>query len=116
MAQAGRRWQRSFFPWLRDWGFTQCSLDPCVFTTQREVDGRLQQLVVSCYMDDLFTLYSENGPGSLYESCTSDLAARWNVEDQGPVSDLLNVDITRDADCILLQQRKYIEHLVETYL
>eukprot|EP00965_Chrysotila_dentata_P173809 5737753-Pleurochrysis_carterae.AAC.1 len=23
MAQARRRWQRSLFPWLRDWGFKQ---------------------------------------------------------------------------------------------
>eukprot|EP00965_Chrysotila_dentata_P096421 3186535-Pleurochrysis_carterae.AAC.1 len=29
MAQAGRRWQRSLFPWLRDWGFRQCESDPC---------------------------------------------------------------------------------------
>eukprot|EP00965_Chrysotila_dentata_P024096 798626-Pleurochrysis_carterae.AAC.1 len=34
MAQAGRRWQRSLFPWLLQWGFTQCTTDPCVFTAQ----------------------------------------------------------------------------------
>eukprot|EP00965_Chrysotila_dentata_P203276 6181614-Pleurochrysis_carterae.AAC.1 len=116
MAQAGRRWQRSLFPWLRDWGSTQCFSDPCMFTTERKVNGCTQQLVVGCYVDDLFTLYSDDGPGSLYESFTSDLAALWNVEDEGPVSDLLNVDITRDADCVFLQQRKYRGHLVETYL
>eukprot|EP00965_Chrysotila_dentata_P258452 6213222-Pleurochrysis_carterae.AAC.4 len=59
---------------------------------------------------------SDDGPGSLYESFTSDLAARWNVEDEGPVSDLLNVDISRDADHVLLQQHKYIAHLVDTYV
>eukprot|EP00965_Chrysotila_dentata_P087423 2886402-Pleurochrysis_carterae.AAC.1 len=64
MAQAGRRWQRSLFPWLREW------------------------------VDDLFTLYSHDGPNSLYERFTSDLASRWNVEDEGPISDLLNVDIS----------------------
>eukprot|EP00965_Chrysotila_dentata_P235950 6201053-Pleurochrysis_carterae.AAC.1 len=37
------------------------------------------------------------------------------MEDGGPVSDLLSVDITRDADCVLLQQHKYMAHLVETY-
>eukprot|EP00965_Chrysotila_dentata_P257101 6212767-Pleurochrysis_carterae.AAC.3 len=36
MAQAGRRWQRSLFPWLLQWGFTQCSTDPCVFTAERQ--------------------------------------------------------------------------------
>eukprot|EP00965_Chrysotila_dentata_P209282 6185201-Pleurochrysis_carterae.AAC.1 len=104
MAQAGRRWQRSLFPWLLQWGFTQCTTDPCVFTAQREINGSLQRLIIGCYVDDLFTLYSDDGAGSLYEAFTSDLAARWNVEDEGPVSDLLNVDISRDADHVLLQQ------------
>eukprot|EP00965_Chrysotila_dentata_P128836 4259826-Pleurochrysis_carterae.AAC.1 len=75
MAQAGRRWQRSLFPWLRQWGFTQCSTDPCVFTAEREVNNQKQRLIVGCYVDDLFTLYSNDGPGSLYESFTSDLAS-----------------------------------------
>eukprot|EP00965_Chrysotila_dentata_P029999 998925-Pleurochrysis_carterae.AAC.1 len=116
MAQAGRRWQRSLFPWLLQWGFAQCSTDPCVFTAQREVNGVVQRLIIGCYVDDLFTLYYDDGAGSLYETFTSDLAARWNVEDEGPVSDLLNVDISRDADHVLLQQHKYIAHLVSTYL
>eukprot|EP00965_Chrysotila_dentata_P108763 3593021-Pleurochrysis_carterae.AAC.3 len=39
-----------------------------------------------------------------------------NVEDEGPVSDLLNVDIATDADCVLLKQEKYVAQLVDTYL
>eukprot|EP00965_Chrysotila_dentata_P076997 2542252-Pleurochrysis_carterae.AAC.1 len=111
MAQAGRRWQRSLFPWLRKWGLRQCDTDPCVFTAQRTVDGVVQNLVVGCYVDDLFTLYAQDGPGSLYADFTAVLAERWNVEDEGPVSNLLNVDITRDADSILLRQESYITQL-----
>eukprot|EP00965_Chrysotila_dentata_P052000 1726090-Pleurochrysis_carterae.AAC.1 len=90
MAQAGRRWQRSLFPWLQEWGFTQCASDPCVFTLSKEVDGVTQRLILGCYVDDLFTLYSHDGDGSLYQRFTADLASRWNVEDEGPISDLLN--------------------------
>eukprot|EP00965_Chrysotila_dentata_P089339 2950268-Pleurochrysis_carterae.AAC.1 len=64
MAQAGRRWQRSLFPWLREWGFKQCNSDPCVFTITRKVAGVSQRLVLGCYVDDLFTLYSHDGPES----------------------------------------------------
>eukprot|EP00965_Chrysotila_dentata_P081297 2684561-Pleurochrysis_carterae.AAC.1 len=78
------------------WGYTQCSTEPCVFTAKRKVNGNTQRLIIGCYVDDLFALNSDNGPGSLYESFISDLAARWNVEDGGP--------------------HKYIAHLVETYL
>eukprot|EP00965_Chrysotila_dentata_P143639 4746111-Pleurochrysis_carterae.AAC.1 len=99
MAQAGRRWQRSLFPWLQQWGFQQCASDPCVFTISRDVDGVEQRLILGCYVDDLFTLYSHGDPDSLYERFTSDLAKRCNVEDEGPICDLLNVDIAANAEC-----------------
>eukprot|EP00965_Chrysotila_dentata_P057634 1911081-Pleurochrysis_carterae.AAC.1 len=60
---------------------------------------------------DLFTLYSHDGDGSLYQRFTADLASRWNVEDEGPVSDLLSVDISTESDCVTLRQEKYITHL-----
>eukprot|EP00965_Chrysotila_dentata_P091931 3034704-Pleurochrysis_carterae.AAC.1 len=116
MAQAGRRWQRSLFPWLLSWGFKQSHSDPCVFTCERQPNGVKQSLIIGCYVDDLFILYPDDVPDSLYTSFTTALSLRWNVEDEGPVSDLLNVDIATDADCILLKQEKYIAQLVETYL
>eukprot|EP00965_Chrysotila_dentata_P086777 2864424-Pleurochrysis_carterae.AAC.1 len=112
MAQAGRRWQRSLFPWLLDFGFTQCVSDPCVFTMTKRIDGTLQRLVLGCYVDDLFTLYTHDGPTSLYAEFVDALTTRWNVEDEGPVSDLLNVDITVTEDSVILKQEKYIAHLV----
>eukprot|EP00965_Chrysotila_dentata_P142068 4695990-Pleurochrysis_carterae.AAC.1 len=87
MAQAGRRRQRSLFPWLREWGFTQCASDPCVFTAERTVDGVTQRVILGCYVDDLFTLYTHDGEGSLYARFIHDLSHHWNVEDEGPVSD-----------------------------
>eukprot|EP00965_Chrysotila_dentata_P114708 3791329-Pleurochrysis_carterae.AAC.1 len=116
MAQAGHRWQRSLFPWLKAWGFQQSHSDPCVFTCNKPINGTTQSLTLGCYVDDLFVLYSDDGPDSLYSSFTTALSSRWNVEDEGPVSDLLNVDIATDADCVLLKQEKYIAQLVDTYL
>eukprot|EP00965_Chrysotila_dentata_P105991 3500124-Pleurochrysis_carterae.AAC.1 len=104
MAQAGRRWQRSLFPWLKAWGFTQSDADPCVFVCNKEVQGKPQTLILGCYVDDLFTVYSDEGLSSLYASFTTDLSSRWNVQDEGLVSDLLNVDINTDADCVILKQ------------
>eukprot|EP00965_Chrysotila_dentata_P186146 6146089-Pleurochrysis_carterae.AAC.1 len=116
MAQAGRRWQRSLFPWLIEFGFTQCKSDPCVFTMTKRVGGELHRLTLGCFVDDLFTLYSHDGDGSLYASFVEALTTRWNVEDEGPVSDLLNVDISSDATSVTLKQEKYIAHLVTTFL
>eukprot|EP00965_Chrysotila_dentata_P037606 1251410-Pleurochrysis_carterae.AAC.1 len=82
----------------------------------RMVSGVSHRFVLGCYVDDLFTLYSHEGAGSLYDQFVNALTTRWNVEDEGPVSDLLNVDITTHADCVELKQEKYISHLVTTYL
>lgn len=35
MAQAGRRWQRTLFPWLKEYGFRQTDSDQSVFTIER---------------------------------------------------------------------------------
>eukprot|EP00965_Chrysotila_dentata_P025040 830479-Pleurochrysis_carterae.AAC.1 len=78
MAQAGRRWQRSLFPWLLDFGFKQCESDPCVFTMTKTVDKVEQRVILACYVDDLFTLYFHDGPGSLYDDFVRALALRWN--------------------------------------
>eukprot|EP00965_Chrysotila_dentata_P106081 3503758-Pleurochrysis_carterae.AAC.1 len=75
-----------------------------------------QRVTLGCYVDDLFALYSHDGTGSLYDDFVRALTHRWNVEDEGRVSDLLNVDISVDESCIILRQEKYISHLVATYL
>eukprot|EP00965_Chrysotila_dentata_P194278 6176276-Pleurochrysis_carterae.AAC.3 len=70
---------------------------PCVFVAERDVRGVTQRVILGCYVDDLFPLYTHDGDGSLYDTFTRDLAQGWNVEDEGPISDLLNVDITTDG-------------------
>ena len=64
MAQAGRRWQRTIFPWLVDpkRGFSQCASDPCLFhkkATVQTPDGpREEILIIGIYVDDLFVCSS----------------------------------------------------------
>ena len=49
MAQAGRRWQRSLFPWLLEQGFTQLHVDKCLFMKRRKrADGSEEILLVGC--------------------------------------------------------------------
>ena len=72
MAQAGRRWQRTLFPWLTKLGFVACESEPCVFTLSRNGE----QLIVGCYVDDLAILYGKDGKGSLYQWFTEALLPR----------------------------------------
>ena len=45
MAQAGRRWQRTLFPWMKDNGFAQTDGDTCVFRkVRKDEEKRLKGL------------------------------------------------------------------------
>ena len=122
MAQAGRRWQRSLFPWLMDsspetGNLTQSESDPSVFFCRKEVKTpqgpRQETLIVGVYVDDLFILYSHSDKHSLYHRFLGALTKRWDVEDEGEVSDLLNVEMTRTAGGhVTLRQSVYIDRLV----
>ena len=122
MAQAGRRWQRTIFPWFTDpeQGFTQSTSDPCVFFKQQTVQTpngpRDEKLILGCYVDDLYTLASHDDEHSLYASFVRNLQARWEVEDEGEIADLLNVEISREGKQVVLRQRGYIDRMCGLHL
>jgi len=111
MQQGGRRWQRSLFPWFTALGFRQCEADNCVFAMTTAGDA----LYVGCYVDDLFILYLQDGADSLYASFTHKLAQRWEVEDEGEVADLLNIEISRQSASVTLRQTAYIDKLTKEW-
>ena len=128
MAQAGRRWQRSLYPWMEAWrsddgdnaaSFTRLFSDTNVFFCRHEVDTptgkRSEFLIVGVYVDDQFVLYSHDDQYSLYSKYTSALRDRWAVEDEGEVSDLLGVDITAKDGFVELTQTNYINRLVASW-
>ena len=125
MAQAGRRWQRSLFPWLLGEGpaegnLTQSESDPSVFYSRRATKTpggkRDETLIVGVYVDDLFILFSHSDTWSLYLRFIKVLTKRWDVEDEGAVSDLLNVEITRsNSGHVTLRQTAYIDKLIATH-
>jgi len=123
MAQAGRRWQRSLFPWLKAWGCTQCSADDCVFSITREMSTpngpRMESLLIGVYVDDLAVAYEFDDDHSLYQSFFVDISTRWNIEDEGEISDLLGVEFdygSSSPTSIKLHQKGYIDRMLETFL
>ena len=97
MAQAGRRWQRTIFAWIVKLGFEQLDADPCVLIKRRSKasgDPRAETVIIGCYVDDLFVLYSHDDNKSLYHEFTTSLTTAWKAEDEGEVTDLLNVEIS----------------------
>ena len=107
MAQSGRRWQRSLFPWLIKWGFSQCTGDPCLFKFPDLA------FVIGCYVDDLCIVHATNC--SMYKRFLKDLNNTWDVEDEGTAVDLLNVQIEISPENIKLHQADYILAMANRY-
>ena len=112
LAQAGRRWQRSIFPWLKKFGLIQSDYDPCIFYIRK--DNEL--LLIGCYVDDLLVCASHTQVGSTFRTFLAELKKDWDVEEEGEAVDLLNVHFTKTDSGILLHQRPYIESMVTKYI
>ena len=130
--QAGRRLQRKLFEWLVQLKFTSADgsvssfqqlddSDSCVFVMELP-DG--ETLALGLYVDNLQIVHSVqldadgNGPaGSAYAWFTDKLAADWQVVDEGPMTDLLGIEVDYLADgSIKLHQESYVNKLVERFL
>ena len=74
-------------------------------------------MIIGCYVDDLFTIYWHDNEHSIYQhSFTKQLMGNGKVEDEGPIADLLNIEITQSKDGkVKLAKTSYIEKFVATY-
>lgn len=121
--QAGRRLQRLMFEWIKDKaGFVPLDdSDSCIFVRDC-ADG--ETLTVGIYVDNLQIVHSValdkagRGPeGCAYNAFMQQLAARWDVTDEGPMEDLLGIEVQYNNDgSIKLHQRKYIDKVVSRFL
>ena len=120
--QAGRRLQRKLFAWLREYGFEPLDdSDSCIFKLKTP-DGEL--LTIGVYVDNLQIVHSAKlddagrGPaGCAYNAFMDALVDEWKVTDEGPMDDLLGMEIDYNADgSVTLHQRKYVEKVVQRFL
>ena len=82
MTQAGQRWQRTLFPYTSlarasspPSATRACSPSARPSTVQTPSGPRKETLIIGCYVDDLFALYSHDDEHSIYHSFTERLAA-----------------------------------------
>ena len=113
---------RSLFEWLRAQGFKALDdSDPCVFKLVC-ADGEI--LTIGVYVDNLQVVHSVpldadgRGPaGCAYNTFLDALQRDWAVTDEGPMEDLLGIEVEHYEDgSIKLHQTKYINKLVERFL
>ena len=94
---------------------------PCVFT-RACADGEI--VTIGVYVDNLQIVHSvplnASGvglAGSYYNEFVTALKKAWGVVDEGPMEDLLGIEVEHLRDgAIKLHQRKYIEKVVSRFL
>ena len=118
LKQAGRRFQRDFFAWLKlpinqgRAGFTRSKKAPCIFT--RCVGNDTVYLGVYC--DDIIAIFGDDDVGSVYDGFCMALHTRWKAADEGELSDILNSCVAHEGSSIKLSQPTYIDTMVDRYL
>jgi hypothetical protein len=120
--QAGRRLQRMLFAWLVAQGFSALDdSDPCVFT---RVHPHGEIITIGVYVDNLQIVHSAvldangRGPaGCAYNTFMDSLARDWDITDEGPMEDLLGIEVDYLTDgAIKLHQTSYVKKLIERFL
>ena len=114
LVQGGRRFQRCLFAWLLEQGFTRCKADPCLFV--RDGNNPTDRIILGCYVDDIMVLHATDDVGSTFCNFRDQFFKRWEAEDEGHMTDLLNVQIQREPDgSIVLHQQPYIKTLIARF-
>jgi len=110
LKQAGRAWWLLLTSFLKEWGFTQSSVDVCLYTFQ-EGSSILWLLV---WVDD--TIIVDNDP-ALREKFVADLGRRFPIEDKRELSWILGMKVTRDRThrTLSMSQELYVRDLVARY-
>ena len=111
LKQAPRAWQQSFYKHLRKLGFTQLRTDSAVFI--RRSNGI--PIIVLAYVDDMAIMSPSK---DLVNEFKLQLAEKFEIEDNGPISSFLGLKVTRDraSRTLEISQKTYIESLVKEFL
>ena len=122
--QAGRRLQRQIFPWLKEIGLRQLDdSDNCVWVYD-DPSGQ-EKFVLGVYVDNLQIAHSaildDNGAAidssSFYAKFIKKLGSEWDVVDEGPMEDLLAIQLRfNNDDSFTLHQEAYIVKLLAKFL
>jgi len=107
---AGKLWHELISKFLKDAGYAQNTIEPCLFTKQHSEDEK-GKTVILVYVDDLLVISDcEEGVDAMQELLTNRFGAGLVVS-QPIAYDYLGLRISHDRKCqtIYLDGNKYVE-------
>jgi transposase InsO family protein len=108
LKQAGRTWNQTIDPALKQLGLTPLDKDNCVYIHRT---GK-EMIVISLYVDDLFLFTSST---RLLKQFKQGLTNRFEMEDLGEAKLVLGMQITRDRTkrTLTISQQAYLEKMLD---
>jgi len=61
-------------------------------------------------------VYGRSDKGSVYSDFRDHLHTKWKAEDEGELSDILNVRVSRVGGDVILDQAAYMDNMVERFM
>ena len=105
LRQAGRKWYETLSLKLEEIGLHATKRESCMFHAKR--NGNLLLLVV--YVDDLLIASSDN---NWIDEVKSKLTESFDLKDLGMAKYCLGLEITQENDCVMVNQRGYINDIL----
>ena len=110
MKQSGRNWYFRLREWLeKQQGFTPSSADPCVYY-KKTAKG---VIILGVYVDDLVIAHSD---ADARDTFIQAMHENFEFTDQGPLTEVLGIQIEQQPNDITVKHTKYIEKLAERFI
>jgi Reverse transcriptase (RNA-dependent DNA polymerase) len=111
LKQAPQAWQQSFYKHLRKLGFNQLQTDSAVFICR--TNGI--PVIIMTHVDDIAIISPSR---DLIDEFKRQLAEKFEIEDNGPISSFLGLKVIRNrtAQTLELSQKTYIESIMKEFL
>ena len=103
-----RSWWKCLDSFIRSLGFKPCVLEPCLYSKQH--NGQL--VLISIYVDDILVLSADI---DYVKEVKSLFTQRFDMTDMGELQHFLNIHVTRDDEGIHLDQKAYLESVLDKF-
>jgi hypothetical protein len=110
LKQSGAIWNKKLNSEFLNLGFTRLIADQCVYIRRNE----LGIVIIAVHVDDMTILASDD---TLMSQAKAELGSKFDVQDLGPVRQILGMEVTRDltSGSITLTQTQYLKKILERF-
>lgn len=108
LKQSARNWNSTLTSYIKDMGFSQSSLDACLFT---KTSQHGEEMIILVWVDDLLIASTPRGLNEIKEAMKN----KFNMEDIGPVNYFLGIKFERTADTFSMNQSAYIGKILDRF-